>query len=235
MLLACIYIPLSAQTDSIAHVQASQTTESVAFRVPDKSKIEKYRNDSRFNYEEKVRKTGSISFFDKILRWISDLFGDGVGTFTSSGIPGMLVVVVIIIVICIIVLKLLGVDYRTIFGKKTLDTAEIDIYTENVHEMDFDSLIANAIQNKDFRLAIRFLYLKNLKVLSDREIIKWNANKTNYSYQYEIKNNDLRSRFLETTLIFDYIWYGEFPVEEQGFADIRTRMNDFNRMIANGK
>lgn len=108
---------------------------------------------------------------------------------------------------------------------------QIDIYTENVHNMNFDELIANALKNKDYRLVVRFLYLKNLKLMSDKEIIDWSTNKTNYSYQYEIKNNSLRNKFLEATLIFDYVWYGEFALDESQFSEINRRMNEFNNMV----
>ena len=114
-----------------------------------------------------------------------------------------------------------------------MDTPEIDIYTENVHNMDFDSLIANALKNKDYRLVIRFLYLKNLKLLTDKEFIEWKPNKTNYSYQYEIENQTVRSQFMEMTLIFDYIWYGEFIPDEANFPIIYNRMESFSKTIAN--
>ena len=84
-------------------------------------------------------------------------------------------------------------------------------------------------------MATRFLYLKNLKLLSDKLIIKWNINKTNYSYQHEIKDAAIRSGFLETTFIFDYVWYGEFPVDEYQYSIVENRMNDFNKMVSNEK
>lgn len=231
MLLICLYISVSAQTDSIPiNSKSESTTETIDFRVPSKEKIKEYQKDSRFKYDEPQR---GVSFWDKIKYWFSGLLNDIFKAVSDSGVAGIVLILVIVFVICLIVLKFLGVDYRKILGKKEIDTPEIDIYTENVHEMDFDTLIANAMKNKDYRLVVRFLYLKNLKLLSDKEIIEWKTNKTNYSYQHEISNVNLRSKFLEATLIFDYIWYGEFPLDEPKFSDIYTRMNDFNNMIAN--
>ncbi len=231
VLLVFLYLPVRSQSDTVSvPAAAPQTvTHTQDFRIPDKAKIEEFQNDKRFDYKRVER---GPSLWDTIKYRIMRFFGELFGTAFESGVPSIIVILVIVLIICAIILKVAGVDYRTILGKKKIDTPEIDIYTENVHEMDFDTLITNALKNKNYRLAIRFLYLKNLKALSDKEIIEWNAHKTNYSYQHDISNNTLRSKFLETTLIFDYIWYGEFPVDEGRYGDVQNRMKDFNKMIA---
>ncbi len=222
-------VPAQSETDSITNLRAEKTVD---FRIPQKEKIEKYKEDSRFNYKRIEKKP---NWWDQLKGYILNLLEDIFISVARSGMPGMLVLIVIVVLICLLVLKFFGVDYRKILGKKTIDTPEIDIYTENVHEMDFDSLIGNAMKNKDYRLVIRFLYLKNLKLLSDKEIIEWKKNKTNYSYQHEIKNNNIRTKFLENTLIFDYIWYGEFVPDEKNFSEIYTQMNEFSKMIGHEK
>ena len=231
MLLICFHFSLFAQSDStIITLSARSVDKVIDFRVPQKEKIKEYQDDSRFDYKQ-VEK--GLSLWDRIILWFTNLLSKIFSGVARSGIPGIIVLIVIVLLVCLIVLKLLGLDYRTILGKKGLDTPAIDIYTENVHEMDFDSLIANAMKNKDYRLVVRFLYLKNLKILSDKDIIEWKTNKTNYSYQHEIKNAVIRSKFLEATLIFDYIWYGEFVLDESKFSDIYNRLTDFTKMISN--
>jgi hypothetical protein len=228
MLLLCFSTTFLGQTDSSA-VESQVAHEQVNVRVPDKSKIEKYQEDSRFRYKREER---SLSWWDKLMMSFYDFINRLFGTVAKSGMMSVVVLIIIVVVICLIVLKLAGVDYRTLLGKKELEAPDIDIYTENVHEMNFDALIAGALKNKDYRLAVRLLYLKNLKLMSDRDIIEWSGHKTNYSYQYEIQDNSLRTKFLETTLIFDYVWYGEFRLDEPKFSDINQRMNDFNKMIS---
>ncbi|WP_029904404.1 hypothetical protein [Prevotella sp. 10(H)] len=231
MLLTCLYLYLPAQTaDSVQVVTTPISEQAVDFRVPKEEKLQKYQDDPRFQYK-RVEKTPS--WWDKLMGWFGELFATLFEGIVRSGVPGYVVIIAVIVIICLVVLKFMGVDFRTAFRKKKMDTPEIDIYTENVHEMDFDSLIAAAMKNKDYRLVVRFLYLKNLKLLSDKEIIEWKANKTNYSYQYEIENSNIRSGFLETTLLFDYIWYGEFIPSESNFPAIYGKMDSFSKMIAN--
>lgn len=234
MLLLCFCASLAGQNDSINSVSKSIVeSRLVDIRIPDKDKIEEFKKDSRFDYAKNKQQGIQISWWDKLWYDISEFIGNVFSTVASSGALSFVVIMVCILLVCLLLMKLIGVDYRTVLGKTKIDTPAIDIYTENVHEMNFDVLISNALQNKNYRLAIRFLYLKNLKLLSDKEIITWNANKTNYGYQYEISNDNLRTKFLETTLIFDYVWYGEFPVEEAGFSELSSYLNDFSNMIAN--
>ncbi|MDR1089752.1 MAG: hypothetical protein LBL79_01640 [Prevotella sp.] len=225
---------MTSQNDSVSTLSAPVLeARPVDIRVPDKDKIEEYKKDSRFDYVRNKQQPAEMSLWDRLWYGISEFIDSVFSAVASSGALSFVVIMICILLVCLLLMKLMGVDYRTVLGKKKIDTPEINIYTENVHEMNFDALISNALQNKDYRLAIRFIYLKNLKLLSDKEIITWNANKTNYSYQYEINNHNLRTKFLETTLIFDYVWYGEFPVEEAGFSGLSSHLNDFSNMIAN--
>lgn len=234
LLLAGGGLPVFAQTDStaVATVAVAPQRENIDFRVPSEDKIEKYKNDSRFKYyRERVESPGwwerlKYKLWD-LLPNISKPVGAVFSTFKY------IVLGIIILLIVLLILKLVGVDYKTLLGKKKVNTAEIDIYTENVNEMDFTTLISKALQNKDYRLATRFLYLRNLKILSDNEIIKWDITKTNISYQYEINDSNLRSKFLDTSFIFDYVWYGEFAVDKAQYDEIDKRMSDFAKTIAN--
>lgn len=233
MLLSCLlYIPYSwAQTDSLVVSSLPLTEYKTDFRIPDKKKIEGFQKDKRFDYSKE--KEQGVSAWDRFQLWLFEKFGKLFNVVSNSGVAGIVVIVIIALLFSLLMLKFLGIDFRKVLGKKEIDAPEIDFYTENVNEMNFDSLISNALKNKDYRLVTRFLYLKNLKLLSDKEIIDWRVNKTNYSYQHEISNPTLRSKFLEITLIFDYIWYGEFPVSEESFIGIHARMDDFNKMVAN--
>lgn len=225
-----IFIPSSAQfeatileVDSISNIDNNYTEileygssiedKAPDFRIPSEKKIEKFQNDKRFQYESKAPTP----------TWLNKLKDN------IKGIFGYLLIIAIVGLIVFVILKLKG------FRRHKLNTSPISIYSDNVpedvHKMDFDMLIGNALKNKDYRLVVRFMYLKNLKKLTDNGIINWNINKTNYSYLQEIKDNDLRSKFLDTTFIFDYVWYGEFMINELNFSKAYDVLNQFNKMI----
>jgi len=215
----------------------AQDTEAAGsnpeLRIPSEESIEKYRNDKDFFYEE-MRSPKYPAWLQRIFDWFNDMISKTVNAVFSREILIALFIVLLSALIVAIVLRTQNISLKQLFGKQKVDSDEIDFITEDVNKMDFEALIAESIKTKNYRLAVRFLYLKNLKALSDKLIIKWNPNKTNYSYQYEIENSDLRSRFLDSTRIFDFVWYGEFNLDDNSFNDARHLFDDLNRSINNG-
>lgn len=92
---------------------------------------------------------------------------------------------------------------------------------ENIHNIDFDTAINDAIFHQQYRNAIRLMYLHNLKILSDRNMITFTLNKTNYDYSGELKNTSLAKGFTETTMLYEYAWYGAFPIQKETLEKLR--------------
>lgn len=129
-----------------------------------------------------------------------------------------------------IVIKAVGV--QNIFSKKSKETIlPYDVLTENIHEIDYDKELQRLVSEGKYRLAVRLLYLRALKKLNDAEIIEWQPDKTNYNYLMEISKPEIKSDFSRLTLQFDYIWYGDFPIDEQKFDPINQSFNQFNKQI----
>ena len=105
-----------------------------------------------------------------------------------------------------------------------------DIAVVEEDASDTDSLLRNAIKNGNYRLAVRYLYLQSLKRLSERKYIEINTNKTNYEYVTEIRKHKFANEFASLTLQYEYVWYGEYPVDERLFEQIQ---NSFTRFTKN--
>jgi len=108
---------------------------------------------------------------------------------------------------------------RWVFGKssdkKVINYDEIE---KNLHLVDFEKLIKEATKSGENRLLIRYYYLWLLKKLSEKELIDWDVEKTNSDYLYEIKSEKLRDEFAYLSYLYNYIWYGEFVLEEKTLA-----------------
>jgi len=101
------------------------------------------------------------------------------------------------------------------------------IEEENIN--DPDSLLRNAIKAGNYRLAVRYLYLQSLQRLSERKFIEINTNKTNYEYVTEIRKHRFANEFASLTLQYEYVWYGEYPVDERLFEQIQNGFTQFNK------
>jgi hypothetical protein len=117
-------------------------------------------------------------------------------------------------------------------SSKAIATAAGD---EEVQEVkpgtEMDSLITQAVRDKNYRLAVRYQYLKNLHKLAEKGFVQYAADKTNYQYVNEITNTGLRNEFAGVTLNYEYVWYGEFQIDEPLYRKLETGFNTlFNKI-----
>lgn len=92
-------------------------------------------------------------------------------------------------------------------------------------------LLRNAIRNGNYRLAVRYLYLQVLDKLAERKIIEISSNKTNYEYVNEMRKHKFANEFASLTLKYEYVWYGEYPVDEKLFAQLEGNFIQFTKNI----
>lgn len=97
-----------------------------------------------------------------------------------------------------------------------------EITAENIEQTDIDSFILNAEREGNYRLAIRYYYLLVLKTLSLKNHIKFEDDKTNSEYLNEIYNKPFSKDFEYTSYLYNYIWYGEFPLNADKYQLAKT-------------
>ncbi len=130
--------------------------------------------------------------------------------------------------IVLIVLLILKNDVRALFyGKSASVPIDFKEFEEDIHKIDFDKLIEDALSKKDFRKAVRLHFLKLLKELTDHNLIKWQLDKTNNDYSMELANSRYNSTFKELSLMYEYIWYGDFHLDETNFISTIAKFKEF--------
>jgi Domain of unknown function (DUF4129) len=194
----------------------------------DKDSISNYKDQKEFQYDEIGQR--QLSWWDKFWMWFWGLIGSLIQGATSNLISRYIFIGLGVALILYIVIKTIGTE--NIFRKKSKETIlPYDVITENIHEIDYEQELQRLVAERKFRLAVRLLYLRALKKLSDAEIINWQPDKTNYNYLMEIDKPELRNDFSKLTIQFDYIWYGDFPIDEVKFEPINQSFNQFNSQI----
>lgn len=121
-----------------------------------------------------------------------------------------------------------------VFRKKspTAKSATPDVQEEVITaESDFEILIKQAVQTGNYRLAVRYQYLQTLHKLADKKLIEMAADKTNYQYVREIANQNYQNVFAALTLNYEYVWYGEFDIEENIYKNMSTDFLQFNSKL----
>lgn len=213
------------QQDSIPAAQ-----EPVQVRLPDPEKLEAMRASEDFQYYTEVQ--AGNTFWERIKRklsnWLQEVFYEG----RASGFWEILLYLLLAGTIAYIIIKLQNVDVARLFGRKTASTVvPYEVFEENIHELDLQALIQEAVAQHDFRKAIRLHYLQSLKLLTDRGLIHWKPGKTNRSYVSEIEQPSLRQEFEQLTSMFEYVWYGGAALGDGLFNSARTEFIQFNNHL----
>jgi hypothetical protein len=112
--------------------------------------------------------------------------------------------------------------------KEKVPEVEEEVITD---KSDFDNLISHALQNNNYRQAIRYQYLRTLHRLADKNFIELARDKTNFQYVREIKNPVFQNEFASLTLNYEYVWYGEFMIDKTVYQKLEMNFNGLNQKL----
>ncbi|MES2651571.1 MAG: DUF4129 domain-containing protein [Bacteroidota bacterium] len=218
--------PIVVVTKTSKNIQLKKDSTNLELRKFDEKALQKYRTQNEFIYDDVAPQ--NVSLWDRFWRW----FWDIIRSVFSGGIAGSILNYVltgiVILLVVFIVIKLTRLDYKLLARKSKEVEVPFQESLENIHEIEFDEQIEKAISSSNYRLAVRLLYLKTLKQLSDRELIVWQAEKTNQAYVLELSNKIQKQDFAALTNQFEYIWYGEFFINKASFEEIDNSFKTFN-------
>ncbi|MGY3052676.1 hypothetical protein ACVWYG_000872 [Pedobacter sp. UYEF25] len=202
-------------------------TSHVNVQPFNKARINSYKQQRDFNYDTISTER---SLWDRFWIWFWRKLGNLLGGTVRSPISKYFFIGIGIALVAFILYKVAGAE--ALFSKKSKETfLPYDVLNENIHQIDYKAELANLIADGKYRLAVRLLYLQSLKKLSDNNRIYWRPEKTNYNYLMEISDPNLKSEFTQLTRQFDYIWYGDFPVDKIKFDPINETFSHFISQI----
>ena len=193
--------------------------------------IKIYRQDKDFNYNGEA--TGQPSFWDRFWNWLWNLLFGWIGKTTFGGVIMKYFLLGLSIALLVyVVFKSLGINaVQMLRGEATKINVPYSESLENIHEINFDNEIERAISQHNYRLAVRLLYLKCLKQLSDSHLIQWQIDKTNSAYIYELTDPMQKQTFGRLTRQFEYVWYGDFPIDKEAFSNINSLFQSFKTQL----
>jgi hypothetical protein len=214
------YIEDGGDTDE-SYVHGSSDSAEVSLRRVNEAILNELKSDSDLQYKEPPTIAESLwsRFFKVIGQFLEELFQTAVQTSWGNFLSYLLGLIVIVAIIMMI-LKVNA--FQIFYSGQGAGTMSKHVLDENIHEMDFEKLIDEAVTKKDFRKAIRLLFLQALKLLSDRHFIRWDQSKTNHDYIAELKADDLKKGFHELNFYFEYAWYGNFSINDEIFSKVQN-------------
>ena len=108
---------------------------------------------------------------------------------------------------------------------------EAYVETDNIFEINYQTEIDKAVANKNYRLAVRLLFLRVLKNLADKNIIHYKQDRTNFDYLLQLNSTKYYNDFFRLTRFYEYSWYGQFEIEPEKFPGIKNDFENFDRNL----
>jgi len=97
-----------------------------------------------------------------------------------------------------------------------------------VHETDtgdLDKLEEKYLSEGNNRGLLRVLYIKYLRILAEKNMLRLDAKKTNWEYASELRDKNLQVKFIRLTMMFENSWYGGFNVSAKELEYFRSEIS----------
>ncbi|MDQ0476981.1 DUF4129 domain-containing protein [Chryseobacterium sp. MDT2-18] len=217
-------------TDSL--LLEKPTTNNIVFPKSFDQKFQSKYKGSDYDYTTvKPRESIWQKIQKRIMKILEAIFGKVDPSKTASyaeNIMRIFAVIIIGFVLYFLIKFLLGKDGNLFFSKKNkkINIDDQDLH-ENIHEINFSESIEKFESQKEYRSAVRYQFLLVLKKLADKKLIAWNPEKTNKDYLSELKSKDVKSGFKELAYVFEYVWYGEFEINEENYLYFKQKFLNF--------
>jgi hypothetical protein len=201
---------------------ASQALPPELRKVPDstvrrlkRDKAFAYANDDALLEKEEQREERQTSTWDGAYR------------FFSSDAVRVLMYVLLGLFLIFVIYRIIVVNNLYFIPSRKKLVHDDDGGEENISDENIDVKIRNAAAAGDFRTAIRYSYLKGLRLLNDKGWIRMHAQATNHDYLYQVSKYPVAGDFNFLTRVYDYVWYGEFVVNDEQYARLQTEFQKF--------
>lgn len=199
----------------------------------DAERLRSYRNNQDFRYDEGIVEVNSL--WERFWSWIWRLISNMLQSAAGKGSLELLKYVglgLLVLLMGFVISRLAGLDLKIFSAKSRSVEVPYTEMADNIHEIDFSTELEKAVSAGNFRLAVRLFYLQSLKRLSDRHLIEWQPEKTNQAYVRELSDPQRKDEFQQLTRQFEYIWYGEFFIDRERFAEVKNAFETFNRGVS---
>jgi len=117
--------------------------------------------------------------------------------------------------------------YKIFYSDKEIESPMFKFSDTVDQSIDFDEAIRLQIEQRQYRLSIRLLYLKVINQLRIKEMIHYSKEKTNIDYLRDLTNEDLKSRFYAITTIYNHVWYGDIEIDEDQYVRFEKSFQSF--------
>lgn len=230
-----------AEEEAVINDLKIDQTENLQPVKFDQEFLEQVRNSKDYDYSLEL---DGMSWWQSFKSWMSNVWNSFLDRLLKNlfpdNIPPYVVEIIKITFIIGAIALMVWLYIRLNPGKawvKAKRRSEV-LFSEDdriIRTEDIPKLIAEAEENKQYRLAIRYYYLLILKQLKDAKWIDYKIDKTNKQYKDELRKTQYETQFNRITNLYDFIWYGDFNLKENEYVDAKLSFEHIRQNLQKPK
>lgn len=202
-------------------------TVAIDRRHFDEAALAEYLKDPDLDYDRVLHHDNL--WWDRFMRWLGRKLRDILGSDTGDAVFGNLHWILLGIAVVIVLWFMRRHLFAGVFGLGPKQARLVTEMPENIEELDLDKLLRDAEKDADWRMALRFQWLKVLRKLVDEGRIKWQPRFTDADYLAQLKEPGLRTTFSELSFLFKWVWYGDAPMDAERYRRMKPAFEAAHR------
>ena len=215
-----------------ALIEAHQTYPKQVFSSADLDPLHEILSRPEYTWQEAAPNPVNDwlqKIWESISHWLNDIFGN-----RSFNVPLnqnwlTLVASLLLVTILYFVFRTLLIDFSK---ESSLNNGGGDRSEPITSEAAFEKAQMLS-RGGDYRSAVRYLYLSALLIMDERGVLRYDRSKTNREYLRSVSESPELSEPLEDVIeVFDNVWYGYHPLEEDSFKQYSDRVEELKERKA---
>lgn len=141
------------------------------------------------------------------------------GSTMSTGVAGFLKVLGILLVVGLIAYGLYLYLKNRNPGDHQLNV-DAEVSPNEISKTELEKALDQALNDENYRAAIRVYFLFMMKDLSEKGWIRWEQDKTNSRYLTEMRSRPEYKKFERCVFIYEVVWYGNRNISKSDFLSV---------------
>jgi Domain of unknown function (DUF4129) len=102
---------------------------------------------------------------------------------------------------------------------------------DDINQVDLDQWLKQALDNGNLKAAIRVYFLITLRNLQQAGLVKYQKDKTNRDYIFEMANKPHAEQFKKVTQTYEWVWYGDQEIDKEQFDVFQSTFVNINNQV----
>ncbi len=174
------------------------------------------QSDSQYDYDRELV-GGDESLLEWLRRVIIEWLEDNLEIVLDNDVANYILIGLGVVVVLFLAWLYWRVRPRLFMRGEKKDALDYDVQEDTIYGVNFEVNIAKALREKDYRQAVRLVYLQTLLHLQNAGRIDWQPSKTPIQYMRQVNN----LAFTTMSHHFIRVRYGNFEATKELFDEMQ--------------